>query len=176
FPQGRGRLPGFANDLPMIERREFAALAQNAAVHDHRIDIRRLRQRDDRLVGIADRRHVRVGGAYKNNVGPLAGAERAGLLGNAEIDRAVDLRELNQPFQGKAYLVTDAVLVQREQNAHGDERIAVVVGGVVGREAGLDTRFQQLAELDHADARGAPRLADWSRRIAHAARFEDGAL
>ena len=42
------------------------------------------------------------------------------------------------------------MLMQREQNAHADERIAVVVGGVVGRQADLDARLQQLAELMEA--------------------------
>jgi hypothetical protein len=39
----------------MVERSEFARLAENTAVHDDGVDIARLRKRDKRLVGIADR-------------------------------------------------------------------------------------------------------------------------
>ena len=41
--------------------------------------------------------------------------------------------------------------MQREQDAHGDEGIAVGVGGVVGRQTDLDARLQQFAKLDDAE-------------------------
>ena len=64
----------------------------------------------------------------RGDVSPLAGRERAGLVSDAEVDRAIERSELNEAFHRKGYLVADAVLMQREQNAHADERIAVVVG------------------------------------------------
>ena len=156
------RLLRVLHHLGVVERGELARLAQDAAVHDHGVDIARLRQRDQRLIGIADRRHVDVGGAHQDDVGALAGRERAGLVGDAEVDRAVERGELHQPLHRQRDLVADAVLMQREQNAHGDERIAIVVGGVVGRQADLDARLQHLAELDDADVGRAARLAEWA--------------
>src|SRR5262249_57675960 len=50
----------------------------------------------------------------------------------------VERRKLHQALDRQRDLVADAMLMQREQDAHGDEGIAVVVGGVVGRERGLD--------------------------------------
>ena len=171
----RGLL-GFTHDFGVIERGELARLAQDAAVHDHGVDIARLRQRDQRLVGIADRRHVDVGGAHEDDVGALAGRERAGLVGDAEVDRAIERCELHQALHRQRHLVADAVLMQREQNAHGDERIAIVVGGVVGREADLDARLQHLAELDDAELGRPARLARGRHRVADPARLQDRAL
>src|SRR5262249_57782704 len=104
------------------------------------------------------------------------GVRGAGFRGEARVDRAMERGELNEPLHRQRDLVTDAVLMQREQNAHRDERIAVVVGGVVGRQADLDARLQQLAELDHADARWSARLARGCGRVADAARLEYRAL
>ena len=68
------------------------------------------------------------------------------------------------------------MLMQREQDAHGDEGIAVVVGRVVGGERRLDARFQKLTELDHTNRCRPARLAGRRGRVAHAARLEDRAL
>src|SRR5262249_57047921 len=58
--QRRSRPFGFLHDFAMVERSEFARLAENTAVHDDGVDIARLRQRDKRLVGVADRCHINI--------------------------------------------------------------------------------------------------------------------
>ena len=88
-------LGGFLNDFAMVERSEFARLAENTAVHDDGVDIARLRQRDKRLVRVADRCHIDIRGADQDDVSPLAGRERAGFLGEAEVNRAVERGELH---------------------------------------------------------------------------------
>src|SRR5262245_25582890 len=49
--QRRDRLLGVTHDPVVVEHGELAGLAQDAAVHDHGVDICRLRQRDERFVG-----------------------------------------------------------------------------------------------------------------------------
>src|SRR5262249_26114003 len=58
--QRRSRLFGFLHDFAVVERSEFARLAENTAVRDDGVDIARLRQRDKRLVGVADRCHIDI--------------------------------------------------------------------------------------------------------------------
>src|SRR6516165_3771000 len=109
--QRRSRPFGFLHDFAMVERSEFARLAENTAVHDDGVDIARLRQRDKRLVGVADRCHIDIRGADQDDVSPLAGRERASFLGDAEVNRAVERGELNQAFYRNGYLVADPVLM-----------------------------------------------------------------
>jgi hypothetical protein len=71
----------------------------------------------------------------------------------AEIDGPIECRELKQPLQSKRHLQADAVQVQREQDGHRAERIAADGRDVVGRQADLDARLQELAELDDAELR-----------------------
>src|SRR5919198_620192 len=71
-------------------------------------------------VNLPDWRNVDVGGAHEDDVGALAGRERAGLLRDAEVDAAVERSELNQALHRERDLVADAVLMQREQDTHGD--------------------------------------------------------
>src|SRR6185436_1996705 len=94
--QRGGGFVRFPQHFGVIERGEFAAAAQDAAVDDDRVDVARLGEGDQRLVRIAQRGDVDVAGANENEVCALAGRERAGALGDAEVDRAVERGELHQ--------------------------------------------------------------------------------
>jgi hypothetical protein len=66
--------------------------------------------------------------------------------------------------------------VQREQGAHGAERIAASGGDVIRRQADLDAGLQQFAELDDAKLRRPARLELGRGRVADAALLEDPPL
>src|SRR5688500_11529692 len=76
-------------------------------------------------VGSANRRLVGVVGADQDEVGALAGRARAALVGDAEVDRAVERGKLNQPLHRQRDRIADPVTMHREQDAHADERIAI---------------------------------------------------
>ena len=61
--------------------------------------------RHQRLVGIAGGRHVDVGGADQDDVGPLAGRQRAGLGRNPKIDGTVERGKLNETLQRQGILL-----------------------------------------------------------------------
>ena len=111
------RRDGFSSasfsDCGMIERGKLPAAPQDAAIDDDRVDVARLRERDQRLIGIADRRDIDVAGAHEDQIGALARRERAGAVGDAEIDRAVDRGELDQPLGSSGIARADAMLMQR---------------------------------------------------------------
>src|SRR5262249_31180287 len=73
--QGCGGLCGLLEDFAMVERRELAGAPQDAPVDDHRVHVARLRERNQRLVGIAHRSDIDIAGAYQDDVGPLAGCQ-----------------------------------------------------------------------------------------------------
>ena len=127
-----------ARNLCRIERGELALAAEDTAVHHHGVDVAGLRQEHHRIVGIADRRHVEIGRADQDQIGALAGRQRADLVGNPEIARAVDGRKLDQPLGGDFDLALEPVEIHRIEQPHPDEQIAVVGGDVIDRERHLD--------------------------------------
>src|SRR3954454_19681355 len=62
------RFGGLADDLLGIDGRELAAALQDAAVHDHRVDVAGLRRPHDRRRRIAHRGDVQVGRADEDEI------------------------------------------------------------------------------------------------------------
>src|SRR5262245_14852651 len=110
----------------MVERGEAARAQQYPPVDDDRVHVARLRVGDEGLVRVGERRDVDVGRAHQNQVRALAGGERTGTIGDAEVGRAIERRELNEAFRRERYLLAEAVQLQAVEYAHALEVVAGV--------------------------------------------------
>ena len=77
-----------------------------------------MRERDERLIGIAHRCDVDFAGAYEDEIGALAGGQRSRAIGDAKIGRAIDRCKTHQAPEVERNTLSDAMRVQTIENSH----------------------------------------------------------
>src|SRR3989454_363884 len=84
---------GIKQDLTQVRQIDVEQLSlplAHLACDDHGLDVSAVHQRDDRSRHVVERRHVDRGGVEDDDVGLLAGRERAGLAVQSQVLRTVD--------------------------------------------------------------------------------------
>src|SRR4051812_19907831 len=153
------RLDREATDAGDVDTHECAVPLHDLAVDEHGVHEPRMRVVDDGADRVVERRHAEVVCADEDDVGALAGRQRADLAVHPHGARALDRRELEHVAAGQLELpqrtarrgLVEAAL-RADRGPDRAEEVAAVGAAHVDREARAHPRVEQAT-------RGGPAVA-----------------